>query len=91
VYFRHAAQKTHLVFDNENPCSAADVEPAMRLADAAGLDRLVAGHVSVAGPQAGLAARAPLLPGKDVLAYLDIDACQRCRCPGPRHRPRAPR
>ena len=26
---------------------------------------------------AGLAARAPLLPGKDVLAYLDIDACQR--------------
>ena len=26
---------------------------------------------------ASLAARAPLLPGKDVLAYLDIDACQR--------------
>ena len=26
---------------------------------------------------AGVAARAPLLPGKDVLAYLDIDACQR--------------
>ena len=26
---------------------------------------------------AGLAARAPLLPGKDVLAYLAIDACQR--------------
>jgi hypothetical protein len=25
----------------------------------------------------GLARRAPLLPGKDVLAYLDVDACQR--------------
>ena len=146
MYFRHAAQKTHLVFDNENLLAAAGVEPAMRLADAAGLDRLAAGHVRVAGPQAastplkigclvtgmlmgadsiddmnvlrdgglhhvfaevrapstlgsflrafghgnvrqldavhrrllaGLAARAPLLPGKDVLAYLDIDACQR--------------
>jgi hypothetical protein len=30
VYFRHAAQKTHLVFDNENLCSAAGVESAMR-------------------------------------------------------------
>ena len=49
MYFRHAAQKTHLVSGNENLCSAAGVEPAMRLADAAGLDRLVAGHVSVAG------------------------------------------
>ena len=146
MYFRRAAQKTHLVFDNENLLAAAGVEPAMRLADAAGLDRLAAGHVRVAGPQAastplkigclvtgmlmgadsiddmnvlrdgglhhvfaevrapstlgsflrafghgnvrqldavhrrllaGLAARAPLLPGKDVLAYLDIDACQR--------------
>jgi hypothetical protein len=52
VYFRHAAQKTHLVFDNENLLAAAGVEPAMRLADAAGLDRLAAGHVRVAGPQA---------------------------------------
>ena len=25
----------------------------------------------------GLTRRAPLLPGKDVLAYLDVDACQR--------------
>ena len=51
MYFRHAAQKTHLVFDNENLLAAAGVEPAMRLADAAGLDRLAAGHVRVAGPR----------------------------------------
>ena len=52
MYFRHAAQKTHLVFGNENLCSAAGVEPAMRLADAAGLDRLAARHVGLAGPPA---------------------------------------
>jgi hypothetical protein len=42
VYFRHAAQKTHLVSGNENLCSTAGVEPTMRLVDAAGLDRLAA-------------------------------------------------
>jgi hypothetical protein len=146
VYFRQAAKNTLLVFGNENLISAAGVEPAMRLADAAGLADLTAAHVRLAGPQAasaplkvgclvtgmlmgadsigdmgllrdcglqhvftevrapstlgsflrsfdhgtvrqlqavhrrllpGLARRAPLLPGKDVLAYLDVDACQR--------------
>jgi hypothetical protein len=146
VYFRQAAKNTNLVFDNENLISAAGVEPAMRLADAAGLAELTAVHVRLAGPQAadtplkvgclvtgmlmgadsiddmnllrdcglqhvftevrapstlgsflrafdhgtvrqlpavhrrllpGLARRAPLLPGRDVLAYLDVDACQR--------------
>jgi hypothetical protein len=146
VYFRQAAKNTNLVFDNENLISAAGVEPAMRLADAAGLAELTAAHVRLAGPQAadtplkvgclvtgmlmgadsiddmnllrdcglqhvftevrapstlgsflrsfdhgtvrqlqavhrrllpGLARRAPLLPGKDILAYLDVDACQR--------------
>ena len=146
MYFRQAAKNTHLVFDNENLISAAGVEPAMRLADAAGLADLTAAHVRLAGPQAahaplkvgclvtgmlmgadsiddmnllrdcgllhvftevrapstlgsflrsfdhgtvrqlqavhrrllpGLARRAPLLPGREVLAYLDVDACQR--------------
>ena len=146
MYFRQAAKNTNLVFDNENLISAAGAEPAMRLADAAGLAELTAAHVRLAGPQAadtplkvgclvtgmlmgadsiddmnllrdcglhhvfaevrppstlgsflrsfdhgtvrqlqavhrrllpGLARRAPLLAGKDVLAYLDVDACQR--------------
>jgi hypothetical protein len=146
VYFRQAAKNTHLVFDNENLISAAGVEPAMRLADAAGLAELTAAHVRLAGPQAadtplkagclvtgmlmgadsagdmdllrdcglhhvftevrtpstlgsflqsfdhgtvrqlqavhrrllpGLARRAPLLPGRDVLACLGAGACQR--------------
>jgi hypothetical protein len=146
VYFRQAAKNTLLVFGNENLISAAGVEPAMRLAGAAGLADLTAAHVRLAGPQAasapltvgclvtgmlmgadsigdmgllrgcglqhvftevrapstlgsflrsfdhgtvrqlqavhrrllpGLARRAPLLPGKDALAYLDVDACQR--------------
>ena len=146
MYFRQAAKNTHLVFGNENLISAAGVEPAMRLADAAGLAELTAAHMRLACPQAadtplkvgclvtgmlmgadsiddmnllrdcglhhvfhrgprplhagqlparlrsrhgaaaagghrrllpGLARRAPLLPGKDVLAYLDVDACQR--------------
>ena len=146
MYFRQAAKNTLLVFDNENLISAAGVEPAMRLADAAGLTDLTAAHVHPSGPQAantplkigclvtgmlmgadsiddmdllrdsglhhiftevrapstlgsflrsfdhgtvrqlqavhrrllpGLTRRAPLLPGRDVLAYLDVDACQR--------------
>lgn len=146
MYFRQAAKNTHLVFDNENLISAAGVEPAMRLADAAGLADLTAAQVRLSGPQAahaplkvgclvtgmlmgadsvddmnllrdcglahvltevrapstlgsflrsfdhgtvrqlqavhrrllpGLARRAPLLPGREVLAYLDVDACQR--------------
>ena len=46
MYFRQAAKNTLLVFDNENLISAADVEPAMRLADAAGLADLTAAHTS---------------------------------------------
>ena len=57
MYFRQAAKNTHLVFDNENLISATGVEPAMRLADAAGLADLTAAHVRLAGPQA---ASAPL-------------------------------
>ena len=152
MYFRQAAKNTLLVFDNENLISAAGVEPAMRLADAAGLTDLTAAHVHPSGPQAantplkigclvtgmlmgadsiddmdllrdsglhhiftevrapstlgsflrsfdhgtvrqlqavhrrllpGLTRRAPLLPGRDVLAYLDVDACQR-RVYGPK-------
>ena len=52
MYFRQAAKNTHLVFDNENLISATGVEPAMRLADAAGLADLTAAHVRLAGPQA---------------------------------------
>ena len=51
MYFRTAAQKTHLVFDNENLLAAAGVEPAMWRADAAGLDRLVAGDVASPAPR----------------------------------------
>ena len=152
MYFRQAAKNTNLVFDNENLISAAGVEPAMRLADAAGLTDLTAAHVHPSGPQAastplkigclvtgmlmgadsiddmnllrdsglyhifteirapstlgsflrsfdhgtvrqlqavhrrflpGLTRRAPLLPGRDVLACLDVDACQR-RVYGPK-------
>ena len=47
VYFEHTASGTVLVFDDPDLISASGLEPAMRLADRAGLARE---HVAVAGP-----------------------------------------
>ncbi|MFI7132442.1 IS1380 family transposase [Nonomuraea sp. NPDC050153] len=144
--FSHAASRTQAIFDDEHVISYGGLAPALRLAERAGLQRLVGEHVAltaahganpaakvvsiVAGMACGadsiddldalrhggmdklfdgirapstlgsflraftwgnvrqldkvarqvlasLAAHTPLLPGKQVLAFLDIDSMQR--------------
>lgn len=144
--FSHAVSRTQAIFDDEHVISYSGLAPVLRLAERAGLDRLVGQHVAPSGtdganPAAkvssivagmasgadsindldalrhggmdklftgirapstlgsflraftwgnvrqldkvarqvliGLAAHTPLLPGKQVLAFLDIDSMQR--------------
>ncbi|MFG1977557.1 IS1380 family transposase, partial [Nonomuraea fuscirosea] len=144
--FSHAADKTYAIFDDEHVISYGGLAPALRLAERAGLERVVGEHVAltaaeganapakvtsiVAGMASGadsiddldalrhggmdklfdgirapstlgsflraftwgnvrqldkvarqvltaLAAHTPLLPGAEVLAFLDIDSMQR--------------
>src|SRR5712672_863870 len=74
----HSLAKTHASFDDPNLVSHAGLVPVMTLAERAGLADLVADHVAPGGEfLIALAGEAPLLPGAQTLAFIDIDSMQK--------------
>jgi hypothetical protein len=74
VRLSHTPARTSAVFDDPNLVSHGGLVPVMALAERAGLPGLLAEHVR---PGGGCGANAPLLPGTDVLAIIDIDSTQK--------------
>jgi hypothetical protein len=70
-----ASHKVSAVFDDPNLIGAAGLVPVMRLAERAGLHRLLESHLSVAAPNAAVKAAgvvAGMLAGADSIDDLDV-------------------
>ncbi|MDX6389884.1 MAG: hypothetical protein QOJ73_947 [Streptosporangiaceae bacterium] len=79
----HGLAKTCATFDDPNLVSRAGLVPVMALAERAGLGGLAEEHVAI-GRACGVNAHlkipclaAPLLPGKDTVAFTGIDSMQK--------------